>query len=50
MPRDWPDPRFPHKPVTRFEIALALVTGLLVLVGTISLVGHIVGLIHGALG
>ena len=50
MPRDWPDPRFPDKPLTWFEIALALVAALLVVVGTASLVSHIVGIIRGALG
>jgi hypothetical protein len=23
MPRDWPDPRFPHKPISAFEHAVA---------------------------
>ena len=42
MPRDWPDPRFPDKPLGWLEIALLAVAGLVSVVGTISLVSHIV--------
>jgi len=35
MPRDWPDPRFPDKPLSAFEVAVAALVTVAGYAGTI---------------